>query len=588
MDKSEKYLVKNIRYVVTNLFSSVEKAENEFKEALEEKAKYIEENKELLQEDHTSLVRRMYDRKIEDYDNRIAFKKNTYRYKLKELDSFNRKLKSMLEKYVIEDDEKRKEEKESLEQQIKEIRKEIEEIKKQKDAYPEYKRLYTEEGKSDIKELDKKMKDKADRIEELEIISTYFLKSDRKRTFDAIERALSDIRDETQEYNIELNDDSYIIEHELQTENKEPEVVPTVATAVPVTPPEVVPTVSATVPVTPPKVVPTVSATVPVTPPKTVSTMPIIAKSNFMRKIFDKIKSSRDDKIVIGSKGLIVLNGKKYKIPKYIMKNIATENNKDTLNNWIEEIGLEYRFDRKNTEKASSLVDVIEGTQTCDPLVIGAICSTNMDKSQKKLLVDKYIQLAKNAKNGSNTKNELNIIYDFNDLSKFDFGRWLKHVRIMNKNIYKLTGVKPTNKAILKDFKKALANIDGASIYKIKILKRAMIAERYGIAKINGEFKANKLLSKYLLKGQKELSIQDIIDDAHYIAQQYDEDRYENGKKRPEEEFRKRMSQRLEHSIKLPDFIREKKYGCQDKYGSLVDLVESQKKQEKDKEEDSR
>ena len=573
MDKSEKYLVKNIRYVVTNLFSSVEKAENEFKEALEEKAKYIEENKELLQEDHTSLVRRMYDRKIEDYDNRIAFKKNTYRYKLKELDSFNRKLKSMLEKYVIEDDEKRKEEKESLEQQIKEIRKEIEEIKKQKDAYPEYKRLYTEEGKSDIKELDKKIKDKADRIEELEIIIGYFLTSDRKRTFNEIERVLGKIRDETQKYNIELNDDSYIIEHELQTENKEPEVVPTVATAVPVTPPEVVPTVS---------------ATVPVTHPKTVSTMPIIAKSNFMRKIFDKIKSSRDDKIVIGSKGLIVLNGKKYKIPKNIMKNIATENNKDILNNWIEEIGLEYRFDRKNTEKASSLVDVIEGTQTCDPLVIGAICSTNMDKSQKKLLVDKYKKLAKNAKNGSNTKNEINIIYDFKDLSKFDFGRWLKHVRIMNKNIYKLTGVKLTNKAILKDLKKALANIDGASMYKIDILKRAMIAERYGIAKIDGEFKANKLLSKYLLKGQKELSIQDIIDDAHYIAQQYDEDRYENGKERPEEEFRKRMNQRLEHSIKLPDFIREKKYGCQDKYGSLVDLVESQKKQEKDKEENSR
>lgn len=573
MDKSEKYLVKNIRYVVTNLFSSVEKAENEFKEALEEKAKYIEENKELLQEDHTSLVRRMYDRKIEDYDNRIAFKKNTYRYKLKELDSFNRKLKSMLEKYVIEDDEKRKEEKESLEQQIKEIRKEIEEIKKQKDAYPEYKRLYTEEGKSDIKELDKKIKDKADRIEELEIIIGYFLTSDRKRTFNEIERVLGKIRDETQKYNIELNDDSYIIEHKTENENKSPEVVPTVAAAVPVTPPEVVPTVS---------------ATVPVTHPKTVSTMPIIAKSNFMRKIFDKIKSSRDDKIVIGSKGLIVLNGKKYKIPKNIMKNIATENNKDILNNWIEEIGLEYRFDRKNTEKASSLVDVIEGTQTCDPLVIGAICSTNMDKSQKKLLVDKYIQLAKNAKNGSNTKNEINIIYDFKDLSKFDFGRWLKHVRIMNKNIYKLTGVKLTNKAILKDLKKALANIDGASMYKIDILKRAMIAERYGIAKINGEFKANKLLSKYLLKGQKELSIQDIIDDAHYIAQQYDEDRYENGKKRPEEEFRKRMSQRLEHSIKLPDFIREKKYGCQDKYGSLVDLVESQKKQEKDKEENSR
>ena len=84
------------------------------------------------------------------------------------------------------------------------------------------------------------------------------------------------------------------------------------------------------------------------------------------------------------------------------------------------------------------------------------------------------------------------------------------------------------------------------------------------------------------------MSIQDIIDDAHYIAQQYDEDRYENGKERPEEEFRKRMNQRLEHSIKLPDFIREKKYGCQDKYGSLVDLVESQKKQEKDKEENSR
>ena len=573
MDKSEKYLVKNIRYVVTNLFSSVEKAENEFKEALEEKAKYIEENKELLQEDHTSLVRRMYDRKIEDYDNRIAFKKNTYRYKLKELDSFNRKLKSMLEKYVIEDDEKRKEEKESLEQQIKEIRKEIEEIKKQKDAYPEYKRLYTEEGKSDIKELDKKIKDKADRIEELEIIIGYFLTSDRKRTFNEIERVLGKIRDETQKYNIELNDDSYIIEHKTENENKSPEVVPTVATAVPVTPPEVVPTVS---------------ATVPVTHLKTVSTMPIIAKSNFMRKIFDKIKSSRDDKIVIGSKGLIVLNGKKYKIPKNIMKNIATENNKDILNNWIEEIGLEYRFDRKNTEKASSLVDVIEGTQTCDPLVIGAICSTNMDKSQKKLLVDKYIQLAKNAKNGSNTKNEINIIYDFKDLSKFDFGRWLKHVRIMNKNIYKLTGVKLTNKAILKDLKKALANIDGASMYKIDILKRAMIAERYGIAKIDGEFKANKLLSKYLLKGQKELSIQDIIDDAHYIAQQYDEDRYENGKERPEEEFRKRMSQRLEHSIKLPDFIREKKYGCQDKYGSLVDLVESQKKQEKDKEENSR
>lgn len=573
MDKSEKYLVKNIRYVVTNLFSSVEKAENEFKEALEEKAKYIEENKELLQEDHTSLVRRMYDRKIEDYDNRIAFKKNTYRYKLKELDSFNRKLKSMLEKYVIEDDEKRKEEKESLEQQIKEIRKEIEEIKKQKDAYPEYKRLYTEEGKSDIKELDKKIKDKADRIEELEIIIGYFLTSDRKRTFNEIERVLGKIRDETQKYNIELNDDSYIIEHKTENENKSPEVVPTVAAAVPVTPPEVVPTVS---------------ATVPVTHPKTVSTMPIIAKSNFMRKIFDKIKSSRDDKIVIGSKGLIVLNGKKYKIPKNIMKNIATENNKDILNNWIEEIGLEYRFDRKNTEKASSLVDVIEGTQTCDPLVIGAICSTNMDKSQKKLLVDKYIQLAKNAKNGSNTKNEINIIYDFKDLSKFDFGRWLKHVRIMNKNIYKLTGVKLTNKAILKDLKKALANIDGASMYKIDILKRAMIAERYGIAKIDGEFKANKLLSKYLLKGQKELSIQDIIDDAHYIAQQYDEDRYENGKERPEEEFRKRMNQRLEHSIKLPDFIREKKYGCQDKYGSLVDLVESQKKQEKDKEENSR
>ncbi len=238
-----------------------------------------------------------------------------------------------------------------------------------------------------------------------------------------------------------------------------------------------------------------------------------------------------DVKIEIGRTGKIKLNGKEYKVGKNIIKeglNISEDEIIDMLK-------------QKLKYESPKLEDIIRKgikQKIIDSSVVNAIVSSKMEKEDEYQVLSEYIANAINAEVGKEYKNNCNVTYNKEDLSKANF-----LTRILKREIN--------------------AN------EKVEMLHRAMVGERYATAISIGEYKPD-LFSRIVSRvtGNKIPLLSQKIDRVQKVATVYNDLRDEN-KVNDKEKFR----QELKTNIRVSRFSDEQRK-------ELEELRESQVKQE--------
>lgn len=238
-----------------------------------------------------------------------------------------------------------------------------------------------------------------------------------------------------------------------------------------------------------------------------------------------------DVKIEIGRTAKIKLNGKEYKVGKNIIKeglNISEDKIIDILK-------------QKLKYESPKLEDIIRKgikQKIIDSSVVNAIVSSKMEKEEEYQVLSEYIANAINAKVGKEYKNNCNVTYNKEDLSKANF-----LTRILKREIN--------------------AN------EKVEMLHRAMVGERYATAISMGEYKPD-LFSRIVSRvtGNKIPLLSQKIDSVQKVATVYNDLRDEN-KVNDKEKFR----QELKANIRVSRFSDEQRK-------ELEELRESQVKQE--------
>ena len=200
----------NANKMITNGKAKLEKVKEELLKEYKEKAKYMNENKDFSKLEKSSVIRRKYDRNIEDFDNRIKFHKNTMRYTILDVISSTEKINAGIEKYIAATDSMATVRITLFNEQKDKINEEIANLIKQRDLYPEYNKLYTEEGKKEFAEINAKIKDKQNQIKEID--NEIFMYQDRDNLVKVYKDNLSliaNMKKLAKDNKIDLNDRSY-------------------------------------------------------------------------------------------------------------------------------------------------------------------------------------------------------------------------------------------------------------------------------------------------------------------------------------------------------------------------------------------
>lgn len=212
-----------------------------------------------------------------------------------------------------------------------------------------------------------------------------------------------------------------------------------------------------------------------------------------------------DTKVIIGRKGKVSYDGKNYRIPAKALRegmglvasevtDILKKSNIDVLRPEVLEEGLKSKM--------------------IDPMIINAICNAKgrffkqMSNVDKSAILNRYLADCMNAKYNNDPKNNCNIEYDQEDLSKSN---------------------------LIKGFFDREMDFDE----KLEMVKRAKKATRFNIGKTKGEYKPNRL-SRFLARITKQdipmlpppLSIEEQMEVATKYNQWIDE-----GKKLKREDF---------------------------------------------------
>ena len=200
----------NANKMITNGKAKLEKVKEELLKEYKEKAKYMNENKDFSKLEKSSVIRRKYDRNIEDFDNRIKFHKNTMRYTILDVISSTEKINAGIEKYIAATDSMATVRITLFNEQKDKINEEIANLIKQRDLYPEYNKLYTEEGKKEFAEINAKIKDKQNQIKEID--NEIFMYQDRDNLVKVYKDNLSliaNMKKLAKDNKIDLADKSY-------------------------------------------------------------------------------------------------------------------------------------------------------------------------------------------------------------------------------------------------------------------------------------------------------------------------------------------------------------------------------------------
>ena len=191
-------------------------------------------------------------------------------------------------------------------------------------------------------------------------------------------------------------------------------------------------------------------------------------------------------KIAIGRTGKITFNGKEYKVGTNVIRkglNLSGDKVIDILKDKLE-------FESSKIE--DSIRKGIE-QKIIDSSVIKTIVSSKMGKGDKYQVLSEYVANAINAEVGKEYKNNCNVTYNKDDLSEASFLN-----RIFRREIN--------------------------AKQKVEMLNRALVGERYNIAKSTGEYKIDKV-SKFMsrLTGNKVPLLEDKINSQWKVAEVYNE-----------------------------------------------------------------
>ncbi len=198
-------------------------------------------------------------------------------------------------------------------------------------------------------------------------------------------------------------------------------------------------------------------------------------------------KLPNDIEITLGRKGNIVFDGKEYKIPKKVLKDIGELDAGDIVK-VIEATGMKI-------ENAKALQEVLK-TKAIDYAVIKGVCQAkNMTNSNRTAILNNYFSECFKASQFEKVENVCNIQYDLNDLSR-------------------------------------AGGMDDFSKYEF--VQRAKKAERFNIGKKSGEFKPTflaRVMSKIFGDGDiKQLAEKNEvreIENATAVNMAYDKDKEE-------------------------------------------------------------
>lgn len=257
-------------------------------------------------------------------------------------------------------------------------------------------------------------------------------------------------------------------------------------------------------------------------------------------KAKQKIDDSQDNKtkeeklevkIEIGRTGKITFNGKEYKVGTNVIKkglNLSEDKIIDILKQKL----------KYESPKVEDIIRKGIKQKIIDSSVVNAITSSKMEKEDEYQVLSEYIADAINAEVGKEYKNNCNVTYNKEDLSKANF-----LTRILKREIN--------------------AN------EKVEMLHRAMVGERYATAISIGEYKPD-LFSRIVSRvtGNKIPLLSQKIDRVQKVATVYNDLRDEN-KVNDKEKFR----QELKENMRVSRFSDEQRK-------ELEELRESQVKQE--------
>ena len=198
-------------------------------------------------------------------------------------------------------------------------------------------------------------------------------------------------------------------------------------------------------------------------------------------------KLPNDIEITLGRKGNIIFDGKEYKIPKKVLKDIGELDAGDIVK-VIEATGMKI-------ENAKALQEVLK-TKAIDYALIKGVCQAkNMTNSNRTAILNNYFSECFKASQFEKVENVCNIQYDLNDLSR-------------------------------------AGGMDDFSKYEF--VQRDKKAERFNIGKKNGEFKPTflaRVMSKIFGDGDiKQLAEKNEvreIENATAVNMAYDKDKEE-------------------------------------------------------------
>ena len=224
----------------------------------------------------------------------------------------------------------------------------------------------------------------------------------------------------------------------------------------------------------------------------------------------DVKKMPWDMKVIIGRTGKISYDGKSYKIPAK-----ALREGMDMVESEVKEVLGKANIDVLRPE----ILEEGLKSKMIDPMIINAICNAKgrffkqMSNVDKTAILNRYLKDCMNAKYNNDPKNNCNIQYDQEDLSKSN---------------------------LLKGFFDREMDFDE----KIEMVKRANKAIRFNIGQKKGEYKPNRL-SRFLARITKQdipmlpppLSIEEQMEVATKYNQLLDE-----GKSLKREDFMKDIS----------------------------------------------
>ena len=217
-------------------------------------------------------------------------------------------------------------------------------------------------------------------------------------------------------------------------------------------------------------------------------------------------------RISIGRDGKIFYNGKNYKVSRKAIKDGVN------IRALTDEEFIEYATtNMKISRGGAKLIKEYCEKGLFDTVAINAILSTKLSGEEKENIFKKYLTTVRAAEKSQHidTKDKIKIIYNLDDLSKVSF-------------MDRLTGKTEINESD-----------------KVSIIEMARKSQRWGMAKIKGEYKFSwKARILNIIKGIELPKLPATMEDMQAAALKYDEIRYEkdkdgNVKKTEEKDFKK-------------------------------------------------